>query len=86
MQAGLMAASLESYVIDNDMLGSILKSLSVVEVSDATLALGQYCQTWCLAKGTSSVNPIRWLECRATFCIRRLQTVNHRRHGNRRVR
>jgi trimethylamine--corrinoid protein Co-methyltransferase len=40
MQAGLMAASLESYVIDNDMLGSILKSLSVVEVSDATLALG----------------------------------------------
>jgi trimethylamine--corrinoid protein Co-methyltransferase len=40
MQAGLMAASLESYVIDDDMLGSILKSLSMVEVSDATLALG----------------------------------------------
>lgn len=40
MQAGLMAASLESYVIDNDMLGSILKSLSMVEVSEATLALG----------------------------------------------
>jgi trimethylamine--corrinoid protein Co-methyltransferase len=39
MQAGLMAASLESYVIDNDMLGSVLKSLSPVEVSDATLAL-----------------------------------------------
>lgn len=39
MQAGLMAASLDSYVIDNDMLGAILKSLSMVEVSDATLAL-----------------------------------------------
>ncbi len=39
MQAGLMAASFEAYVIDNDMLGSILKSLSAVEVSSDTLAL-----------------------------------------------
>ena len=39
MQAGLMAASFEAYVIDNDMLGSILKSLSAIEVSAETLAL-----------------------------------------------
>ena len=39
MQAGLMAASSEAYVIDNDMLGSILKSLAPVDVSPDTLAL-----------------------------------------------
>lgn len=39
MQAGLMAASFEAYVIDNDMLGSILKSLSAIELSAETLAL-----------------------------------------------
>jgi trimethylamine--corrinoid protein Co-methyltransferase len=39
MQAGLMAASFEAYVIDNDMLGSILKSLATVEVTPETLAL-----------------------------------------------
>lgn len=39
MQAGLMAASLEAYVIDNDMLGAILKSLAPVEVSPATIVL-----------------------------------------------
>ncbi len=37
MQAGLMACSFESYVIDNDMLGTILRSLAPVEVSSATL-------------------------------------------------
>ncbi len=39
MQASLMGCALESYVIDNDMLGSIMKSLVPIEVSDATLAL-----------------------------------------------
>ena len=39
MQASLMGCALESYVIDNDMLGSIMKSLSVIEVSEETLAL-----------------------------------------------
>ena len=39
MQASLMGCALESYVIDNDMLGVIMKSLSPIEVSDETLAL-----------------------------------------------
>lgn len=39
MQASLMGCALESYVIDNDMLGGILKSLAPVEVSETTLAL-----------------------------------------------
>jgi trimethylamine--corrinoid protein Co-methyltransferase len=39
-----MAASFEAYVIDNDMLGSILKSLSVIEVSPDTLALDNIAQ------------------------------------------
>jgi trimethylamine--corrinoid protein Co-methyltransferase len=39
VQASLMGISLESYVIDNDMLGSILRSLSVLEVNETTLAL-----------------------------------------------
>lgn len=39
MQASLMAASLEAYVIDNDMLGSILKSLAPIDVGPPTLAL-----------------------------------------------
>jgi trimethylamine--corrinoid protein Co-methyltransferase len=39
MQASLMGCALESYVIDNDMLGSIMKSLSGIEVSEETLAL-----------------------------------------------
>ncbi len=38
MHAGLMGVSLESYVIDNDMLGAILRSLAPIEVSDETLA------------------------------------------------
>ena len=39
MQASLMGCALESYVIDNDMLGAILKSLGRIEVSRETLAL-----------------------------------------------
>ena len=39
MQASLMGCALESYVIDNDMLAGILKSLSPIEVTDTTLAL-----------------------------------------------
>ena len=37
MQAGLMGASLEAYVIDNDMLGAIRRSLAPVEVNAETL-------------------------------------------------
>ena len=39
MQASLMAASLEAYLIDNDMLGAILKSLAPIVVAPHTLAL-----------------------------------------------
>ena len=39
MQGGLMGVSFEAYVIDNDMLGSILRSASKVEVSPTTLAV-----------------------------------------------
>jgi len=39
MQASLMAASFKAYLIDNDMLGTILKSLAPVEVGPATLDL-----------------------------------------------
>ena len=39
MQASLMAVSLEAYVIDNDMLGTILKSLAPIEVGPHTLVL-----------------------------------------------
>ena len=39
MQASLMGCALESYVIDNDMLGSIMKTLNPIEVSDETIAL-----------------------------------------------
>ena len=39
MQASLMGCALESYVLDNDMLGMIMKSLARIEVSDETLAL-----------------------------------------------
>ena len=39
MLASLMGCSLESYVIDNDMLGAIMKTLAPIEVSDETLAL-----------------------------------------------
>ena len=39
MQASLMGCALESYVIDNDMLGSIMKTLTPIEVTDETLAI-----------------------------------------------
>jgi trimethylamine--corrinoid protein Co-methyltransferase len=39
MQAGLMGCSFESYVIDNEMLGGIMRSLTPVDVSSETLAL-----------------------------------------------
>ena len=38
MQASLLGVSLEAYVIDNDMLGGILRSVRGVEVSGETLA------------------------------------------------
>ena len=38
MQASLMGCSLESYVIDNDMLGAILRSVRGIEVDETTLA------------------------------------------------
>ena len=37
VQASLMSCALESYIIDNDMLGGILRSISAVEVSESTL-------------------------------------------------
>ena len=40
MHASLMGCAFESYVIDNDMLGAILRSIGKVEVSEATLATG----------------------------------------------
>ncbi len=39
MHAGLMGVSLESYVLDNEMLGSILRTAAPVEVDAQTLAL-----------------------------------------------
>ena len=39
MHASLMGCALESYVIDNDMLGAILSSLRPIEVSSDSLAL-----------------------------------------------
>ena len=38
MHAGLMSVALESYVIDNDMLGAILRTLRPIEVNETTLA------------------------------------------------
>ena len=38
-QASLMGLSLESLVIDNDMLGGILRAVSPIEVSPATLSV-----------------------------------------------
>ena len=39
MQAGLMGVSFEAYVIDNDMLGSIARSASSLDVNETTLAI-----------------------------------------------
>ena len=38
MHASLMGCSLESYVIDNDMLGGILRAISPLEISEETLS------------------------------------------------
>ena len=38
MHASLMGCSLESYVIDNDMLGGILRTLSPLEITEETLS------------------------------------------------
>jgi trimethylamine--corrinoid protein Co-methyltransferase len=38
MQAGLMGCSFESYVVDNEMLGVILRSMVEVQVDNATLS------------------------------------------------
>lgn len=38
MHAGLMGVALESYVIDNDMLGGVMRSISRFEVNETTLA------------------------------------------------
>lgn len=37
--AGLMACSLEAYVVDNDMLGTILRSLAPIETDDSALSV-----------------------------------------------
>ena len=37
MQASLMGCALESYLIDNDMLGGILRSLNPIDISESTL-------------------------------------------------
>jgi len=39
MQASLMGVALDGYVIDNDMLGSVLRSVRGIEVTDETLDL-----------------------------------------------
>jgi trimethylamine--corrinoid protein Co-methyltransferase len=54
MQASLMGCALESYVIDNDMLGGIMKSLSAIEVSDETLALDAI-EHWNACRPTSFI-------------------------------
>jgi len=38
LQASLLGAAFESYVIDNDMIGSVLRGVRGIEVSDETLA------------------------------------------------
>jgi len=38
MQSSLMSTMLESYIIDNDMLGSVLRTVRGIEVNDETLA------------------------------------------------
>ena len=48
MHAGLMAAALESYVIDSDMAGAILRSLAPIEVSADSLMVAAIDET---AKG-----------------------------------
>ena len=38
MHAGLMGVAFESYIIDNDMLGGVMRSISPLEVNETTLA------------------------------------------------
>ena len=38
-QASLMAASLAAYIIDNDMLGAIIRASQMIEITDETLAM-----------------------------------------------
>lgn len=45
MQAGLMGASLEAYVIDDDMIGAALRTLAPVEVSPETLSPAMIAET-----------------------------------------
>ena len=45
MQAGLMGVSMEAYVIDNDMLGAIRRSLAPVEISLDTLCATMIAKT-----------------------------------------
>ena len=40
LQASLLGAAFESYVIDNDMIGSVLRGVRGIEVNDETLAAG----------------------------------------------
>lgn len=44
-QAGLMATSFEAYVIDNDMLGAVLRAAAPIDVRDETLAVDVIAQT-----------------------------------------
>ncbi len=41
MHAGLVGCALESYVIDNDMLGGIIRSMAPVEVTPETVSVAQ---------------------------------------------
>lgn len=45
MQAGLMGASFEAYVVDNDMLGAIRSSLAPVDVNTDTLSPAMIAET-----------------------------------------
>ena len=39
MQASILGTSLDSYVIDNDLLGAVMRTVRGIEVDDATLSL-----------------------------------------------
>jgi len=45
MQAGLMGASFEAYVIDNDMLGAVLRSLAPIDTGPEALCPAMIAQT-----------------------------------------
>ena len=50
MQASLLGASLEAYVIDNDMLGAIMRSVRGIEATEANLS-AQVISDVCLGEG-----------------------------------